>query len=555
VSHRKWFDAFIALNVVVVVSIGIWFRITSLQFAPEPHGDEAFWGVQAAHLLQGEPVTARSSSRSPMNPFFVGMLVPLVAAFGPSYTAVRVAAAVSGILAVFLTYVLGARALGRRTAIIAATLLAVLPIAIIFSRIAWEPCQVPVYGVLGLYCAFRRWGLGLVLVVAAGQFVHSSTVFLCPIFLAVYLAQSIQGATELAGSWWARWWRPAATVVAVAAIVVPVVLVKQNSVATEWTFKTFHLGHRDWNKFLDYYMKMMLGLCQGVPAHAGLFRRWVFWGFIAVTGILGLDRLVRRGRWDRAALVASLVLTMWAFHEKMGAEVIQPGLVRYGLFLVVPSAWAMACLIDSLLVEREGRRVAVGYAVQVIGLLLVANLLLFGAKRDWFDAFIAQQEERERLWTLRSETQPPAGQIATVLLEDMKQTRTAGNALRGVGSARPTVVVTEDWWTYRPLQFLLVRHKDIKVVSLEHVPSPEWQRIVSEQLNSGGYIVSKSGSALDALGATALTGAGKPSLRVRASMGRVYVVHRVERQGESIARDRPAAVVAPISASRGSMRR
>src|SRR5579864_5154916 len=143
------------INVVLLFALALWFRITSLGSMPEIIGDELWMGTQLVHFLAGKSISVWYFSGSPMNPFFAGMDLLLHLIFKPSIWLVRIVPAFCGVLAVVLTYVLGARMLDRTTALIASVLLAVLPIAIIFSRIGYDAAQTPLFSLIALYFAFK----------------------------------------------------------------------------------------------------------------------------------------------------------------------------------------------------------------------------------------------------------------------------------------------------------------------------------------------------------------------------------------------------------------
>ena len=132
-----------AINLALLFALALWFRVTSLEAFPEPNGDEAWYGVQAGHLIRGAAFSPRTGNGNPVNPFHAGFEVLLLLAFKPSLWILRVSAVVGGVAAVGLTYPLMSRALDRTTALIAAALLAVLPIAILYSRIGYDCSQTP----------------------------------------------------------------------------------------------------------------------------------------------------------------------------------------------------------------------------------------------------------------------------------------------------------------------------------------------------------------------------------------------------------------------------
>ena len=98
-----------------------------------------------------------------------------------------------GVLAVILTFVIGARTLDRTTALIATVLLAALPCVVYQSRVGLEMCQIPLFGIIAIAFALRGHGPGLVVSFLASMLVHPTDVFLIPIVLPIYLVQLFRG--------------------------------------------------------------------------------------------------------------------------------------------------------------------------------------------------------------------------------------------------------------------------------------------------------------------------------------------------------------------------
>jgi 4-amino-4-deoxy-L-arabinose transferase-like glycosyltransferase len=204
-----------AIVLAGLFALGLWFRVTSLGSMPDPDGDEAWYAVQVAHLLKGKPFEAFTPYANPLNPLFSGLHVPGLLAVKPRFWLLRVPAVLCGIAAVVLSYTLGRRIFDRTTAMIASALLAVLPVAIIFSRIGFDACQTPLFTLLAIYFAFRANRLGLILSFAACYLVHPTNVFLLPLLLAVFLVQELR---QAAGD------RPRQIRVTLVTLIVPVVL-------------------------------------------------------------------------------------------------------------------------------------------------------------------------------------------------------------------------------------------------------------------------------------------------------------------------------------------
>src|SRR3954452_18366153 len=86
--------------VVILLAAALWLRVAALGSIPELNADEAWFGAQVGRALRGEPFATRTYSGNPLNPFFSGMIAPLMAAFGPSTWVVRAPAVACGVLAI-----------------------------------------------------------------------------------------------------------------------------------------------------------------------------------------------------------------------------------------------------------------------------------------------------------------------------------------------------------------------------------------------------------------------------------------------------------------------
>jgi 4-amino-4-deoxy-L-arabinose transferase-like glycosyltransferase len=180
-APAKALAATLRLSLLVLFALAIWFRVSSIDSIPYHDADESYEGVQIARMLKGDSFSLFTTSGNLLDPFFIALQSPFQLLARPSLWVLRAPAALSGLLAVLLTYVLGSRVLGRSTALTAAVVFATLPIAVVFSRVGYEYCQIPLAGVFALYFALQASALGLVLSVACSLLVHPIDAFLIPI--------------------------------------------------------------------------------------------------------------------------------------------------------------------------------------------------------------------------------------------------------------------------------------------------------------------------------------------------------------------------------------
>ncbi|HEU4581546.1 MAG TPA: hypothetical protein VFS67_24980 [Polyangiaceae bacterium] len=136
-SERRWqLCSWGLLGAVLAAALVV--RLVALDHVPGVNGDETVFPVHAAEWRSGTPLSQlRTGTNLPMNPVFFGIVVALSYLLPPSFWTVRLAAVISSVLGV----VLGLWAFRKRGwsfAAIFGLLMAVLPIQLGYSRLAWD---------------------------------------------------------------------------------------------------------------------------------------------------------------------------------------------------------------------------------------------------------------------------------------------------------------------------------------------------------------------------------------------------------------------------------
>jgi 4-amino-4-deoxy-L-arabinose transferase-like glycosyltransferase len=199
-----------------IILLGATLRIVALDKVPPGFApDEATNGYDAySLLLTGKdqhgvtlPLVMRSFNDYRM-PLFIYSLIPVIAVFGLTTTAVRLGAALWGILTIPTIFWIGYRAKNARAGLIAALLLALSPWHLPFSRIGLEISLITFAFTLSMALVWewrvRRqvgWLLMAGFALGATIYTYSTAKLLVPAFIGL-----------LAVCWfeeWRRHWRPA----------------------------------------------------------------------------------------------------------------------------------------------------------------------------------------------------------------------------------------------------------------------------------------------------------------------------------------------------------
>ncbi|MBX6313216.1 MAG: hypothetical protein IRY99_09925, partial [Isosphaeraceae bacterium] len=471
-------------------ALAIWLRITSLDGIPELNSDEAWYGIQAARLAMGQKADWFTSSGNLADPFYLALEAPLHWVAKPSVWVLRFPAAASGVLAVALTFWLGRRALGRETASIAAILMASAPMAIILCRVGCEFSQTPLIGVIVLALAFRACGLGLLLALLAGLAVHPTNIFLVPIALPVFLVNLYRKHTDDP----VRRRRLIAATLAVVGLLGLVFVVATLRRPTVQDYFSKYYRALDWAGFLVSFARYFFVNVRWFPVPAMIDRLEVglFWGAFLVGLAVGGVHLVATRQWDRIALVAGLIISVAAFHGIGGSDVLSIPNYRYGAVLVVPTLWTLACLIQATLPDVRPGGLMRAPRLRLAAVAVAGWAMLGAAKIQWFDWFTTNC--RESLWTLKTEERDPYQRAWTLIQRDV-----ARNGPRGAA----TTIIGENWWYWRPVEYLAVCRKNFRVVTFAEVwlPPPDnptggWtymnepnQRKLIERMRAGAFAV------------------------------------------------------------------
>jgi 4-amino-4-deoxy-L-arabinose transferase-like glycosyltransferase len=504
----------------------VWLRLSSLDCIPEHCADESYFGIQVAHLLAGEPFMIKTASANLLDPFFAALEVPVVWAFKPSLWVLRFPSALAGLLTVGLCYVLGRRALDRPTALIAAILAGTMPLAVVMSRWGFDLGLTPLFGLLMIMFALRANGPALVATYLASLANHPTNVFLGAVILPVYIARRLRQTSEddrLAP-------RVRATLLTVGALGTTALIFAQQTLArhnAEQYYKKLHKP-MDWSTYLSGYARAMFAFVW-VPAESGISRAHVaaFWTVVGALLIVGTWRLARSRSWDRLALVGGWIVMLAAFHVMAGSAVFGET-YRYATVLIVPTVMALACLIQATLTLPDSVPEAAG-RLRLMGIVAVGGLLLVSVNLNWFGNYT--RTGRESIWTFKADVKDMFVQALNAATRDHERNRARGLA-KG-----PCLIVAEDWWRGRPLEFLAIKREDVQVVPLskdwnEHAQDAEVHEMLVKMVHGAYAVCALDGTIEKTLKARVPAERLKRWVAVEHNGGPYIVVYRFNRDDE-----------------------
>lgn len=122
-------------------------------------GDQGRDALIVANIFKaGDPVfigPVTSIGNMYLGPFYYYFMLPFLFLSYPSPVGPAVGVALVNIMTVALTYILGKQMVGKRTAMIAAFLLATSSVAVAYSRFSWNPNIAPFFGLMMAWCSYK----------------------------------------------------------------------------------------------------------------------------------------------------------------------------------------------------------------------------------------------------------------------------------------------------------------------------------------------------------------------------------------------------------------
>jgi hypothetical protein len=420
---------------LLLITLGIAARAWQLDMVPGVNGDEAWYGVQAQRFLdeyiygkalpEAERVNFRTPTGNIWNPFLMIPRLVLDAMIAPSIWSLRVPALVSGVLALLVNWWLCRRALDRTTAWLTTALLAVLPIAVIYSRLGWDSCQSILFCLPLVYLPWvaereklsgTRTAVYFVLALAAAMLVHPTNIFLLPVSLVLFWPRL---------SRFAKWnpSRQSGVIVAAAAVAAAVGLGISrgawNGVELRNLSSVLELGAQD-----------ILGLFSGATVYGSVSlpgEEWraaqrallllslptlglLLWArFAGKTALFPNPGSIPARRY--AALFDGTCWALLCFLGIAGPAAILPGYERYGLWLIAPGVLLI------VLASTAAARCSLVASRVVTILTLVQHVLLLAGYWHYyqrrFDDPLSTQELAH--WTYKTDSVATPSDVIKIL--------------------------------------------------------------------------------------------------------------------------------------------
>jgi hypothetical protein len=471
--HKYFLSCIIAINLIGLILLSVWFRCHSLENIPGLNGDEAWYGVQAIELLRETPTTWHTPTGNPLNPMFIGPMMLLHLCFEPSFVLLRVVALGSGLLALLINWALCRWIFNSQMAWFSTVVLAILPINIAYSRYAWDASQSLAVTLPVLYFAvaairFPQWNVRLIIAAAlcqiAAVLVHPTNIFAAA---AIAVAIGMQFNLSESASTIRRWMKnPLVILAALALCFLMCVWIKLlgGTPMLRWLgmrYKDFTQSNDILNLLILYPRLFTGGTIYRYLAgsHSWFQGPWeanpegigpdimVFWLAIIASAIILWRSWKTDGRREDGVLFITWALQLAAFFLVAGPSAMKPGVERFSICLIAPTI-ILLCRAFILTWSRSSSKIqmAIFATAALLGWFVLADF-----HTNYF-RFIQSTGGQAHLSFRTAAEEPKAAALKYIV-----KNRRAGK----------TLVVASDWWNYWPLKYLSINETNISVLTSE----------------------------------------------------------------------------------------
>ena len=420
------------------IAIGIVARTVALGRWPGLNGDESWYGVNVQELVAGGTPFLHTGVGNPLNPIHSGLLLALSAVFDPSPALLRVPEVILGVIAVAIAFPLLAPSLGRRAALLAAVFLAISPVAVVYSRLGWDPSGSPLVTLLAIGCALSDRPVAAGLSLAIAYLVHPTNIFVAPMVASAWAPHAIKRYRQATDTQRARLARfaMAGAIVAIPVGAWALLRIAANpetplpsiSMVLERVFSPAMWISRAWGA-AGLLSGITSAVYVGGPLPSGLVFAATAFGAAALLLPIGLGWRAFRAHAHGVWLLAGLIVTFAGFHIVAVPGALNPGLERYALFLLVPLVIVAAVAMDAWIGPQ---RIAGTLAAALLAASMFAVLI-----GGYFVPLAARGGESAPTYRTGA-TEPKLAAFTFI------------DANSGEG---PVTVIAEDWWLYWTLRY------------------------------------------------------------------------------------------------------
>ena len=452
--------------VTALIGVAMFFRIWKLGNIPGINGDEAWYGVRAAEILNKRELFAIDTWFTPtgnlLNPFYMVPSVFFAATMQPSVITLRLPALISGCLAIALNFAMCRRIFGVNVAMFSTLILVVLPVNIAYSRFGWDASQTLLASVLVVYLAISipicdkpiRKLCWTIVALGAAVIVHPTNIFLLPLIV----VHAIAAWPEFSETLILKRHQRHGIVFYGIVIVIVIAAAAIGGLTANHSFRSHML--RIFSPLeASAFVLLLVNLFSGVtifqyisgalrPDASGQFGTlaivWQLTGlvFTAILTLILYRRLRASDSFRERRLLLGLCISIVLFYAVAGTKGLIPGFERYSQWLIVPATVLVTQTVLPL-VNRNPR-------FMLVTLALFSGAWLAGFYFNYFH-HIYQTGGTSHIAFRTGDVEPKIAVLQEI------QTRLSHDTEK-------IWIVSDSWWTHWPIRYFSMHHTELQVV-------------------------------------------------------------------------------------------
>ncbi|MBF0123098.1 MAG: glycosyltransferase family 39 protein [Candidatus Omnitrophica bacterium] len=434
------------INIFLVFTLAVIFRMMALDRIPGINGDEAFYGRNALALLRGDHFLLHTPTGNYLNPFHTGVLVILQSFMPLSFWVLRLPALLTGLALIPVTFYVVCKLFDREKALLAALLTAVVPINMAYARMGWDPSQTTFVSIIVIYFALREKWLFTVCALMAAYLVHPTNIFLVPVVL-TYPVLSFLKRSYRVSPLKAFGFLCLGSIVA--GSVVAFIYWQRSFVFNNMPFHvlTRIQSPNLWVLFFLDYVRLFSGttIFEYISGSGYTPQSWwwdtAFVYFFIIIFFLGFKEFIKADKKKEFGLLLGLLVALVLFYVIAGREAIRPHQERFAMFLVMPTIVMVAVIVGEFAVSlRQKRWVLATVLVLCWGLLISFSLNYF------YHMVRTGGTSHYTFWTGVEE---PKKASLNIIINDTK-------------GLKADVIVSQ-WFSFGPIAYLGAAYKNLNI--------------------------------------------------------------------------------------------
>lgn len=435
------------VNVLIFFTLflSLFLRIIWLENIPGINADEAWYGIIALNIINGDFSQLVTPSGNLLNPFYILPVIVLHILFAPSFLLLRVASLMSGILLIIFAYFTIKDIQNKKMALVVALMIAILPLNIAYSRFGWDTSQSVLISCVVIYALLKPKWILLVFSTLAAVMIHPTNIGLF-IFSLLYIFISKFSKAQYSKE------KKVLSILISSIVLLILTTIIYISPLSNWLPRITDVISRminiqEMGDFLFNFTRLITGgiVYEYITGMKSSLYTSVLDTIFTISFVFMMAFLIFRSYKVNNVRVfsfsCSFVLMLGIWYVSFSSFPLQPGFERYSLFLLYPFVVCVGYFLQMI-------SDYINYKKLIIGSLVVGNLMMLGFIKNYFI----------QIYDTGGQSQPT---FRTNYIEPKKM---VFNKINEEKNKNKVSVIASQWWNAQPLMYLGYHDKKFNVI-------------------------------------------------------------------------------------------